>query len=65
MEQIGTWDRLLKNLATDDSGQDLIEYSLVAGLAGLDSAAAIGGLHILPVARSTKLQRAAKLQLTQ
>ena len=36
--------RLLKNLATEDSGQDLIEYALVAALVGLGSVAAIGGL---------------------
>lgn len=28
---------LLKNLMTDDSGQDLIEYALVAALVGLGS----------------------------
>ncbi len=36
--------QLLKNLATEDSGQDLIEYALVAALVGLGSVAAIGGL---------------------
>jgi pilus assembly protein Flp/PilA len=37
----------LKNLLKDDSGQDLIEYALVAGLIGLGSVAAmtsVGGI---------------------
>jgi pilus assembly protein Flp/PilA len=33
-----------KNLLKDDSGQDLIEYALVAGLIGLGSIAAMGTL---------------------
>jgi pilus assembly protein Flp/PilA len=33
--------QLLKNLATDDSGQDLIEYALVAALVGLGAVASI------------------------
>jgi len=33
--------QLLKNLATDDSGQDLIEYALVAALVGLGAIASI------------------------
>jgi pilus assembly protein Flp/PilA len=37
-------EQLLKNLMTEDSGQDLIEYALVAALVGLGSVAAIGGL---------------------
>jgi pilus assembly protein Flp/PilA len=37
-------EQLLKNLITEDSGQDLIEYALVAALVGLGSVAAIGGL---------------------
>ncbi len=36
--------RLLKKLAKEDSGQDLIEYALVAALIGLGSVAAISGL---------------------
>ncbi len=36
--------RLLKKLAKEDSGQDLIEYALVAALVGLGSVAAISGL---------------------
>jgi pilus assembly protein Flp/PilA len=36
--------RLLKKLVKEDSGQDLIEYALVAALVGLGSVAAIGGL---------------------
>jgi pilus assembly protein Flp/PilA len=35
---------LLKKLAKEDSGQDLIEYALVAALVGLGSVAAISGL---------------------
>ena len=33
-----------KNLVVEDSGQDLIEYALVAALVGLGSVAAISGL---------------------
>ena len=36
--------QLLKNLATEDSGQDLIEYALVAALVGLGSVASMQGL---------------------
>ena len=36
--------QLLKNLMTEESGQDLIEYALVAALVGLGSVAAMGGL---------------------
>jgi pilus assembly protein Flp/PilA len=34
----------LRNLLRDDSGQDLIEYALVAGLIGLGSVLALGTL---------------------
>jgi len=37
-------NRLLKRLATEDSGQDLIEYALVAALVGLGAVAAMRGL---------------------
>jgi pilus assembly protein Flp/PilA len=33
--------QLLKNLSTEDSGQDLIEYALVAALVGLGAVASI------------------------
>lgn len=36
--------QLFKKLVTEDSGQDLIEYALVAALVGLGSVAAIGGM---------------------
>jgi pilus assembly protein Flp/PilA len=36
--------QLLKNLMTEDSGQDLIEYALVAALVGLG---AVASLNIL------------------
>ena len=36
--------QLLKNLMTEESGQDLIEYALVAALVGLGSVAAMTGL---------------------
>lgn len=36
--------QLLKNLMTEESGQDLIEYALVAALVGLGSVAAMGTL---------------------
>jgi pilus assembly protein Flp/PilA len=36
--------QLFKKLAKEDSGQDLIEYALVAALVGLGSVAAISGL---------------------
>jgi pilus assembly protein Flp/PilA len=34
----------IANLVNDDSGQDLIEYALVAGLVGLGAVAAMKGL---------------------
>ena len=34
----------LRKLATEDSGQDLIEYALVAALVGLGAVAAMKGL---------------------
>ena len=36
--------QLLSNLIADESGQDLIEYALVAALVGLGSVAAMGSL---------------------
>jgi len=36
--------QLLKKLATEDSGQDLIEYALVAALVGLGAVVAMKGL---------------------
>lgn len=36
--------QLLKNLITEESGQDLIEYALVAALVGLGSVAAMSSL---------------------
>jgi pilus assembly protein Flp/PilA len=36
--------QLLKNLMTDESGQDLIEYALVAALVGLGAVAAMRSL---------------------
>jgi pilus assembly protein Flp/PilA len=36
--------QLLTNLMTEDSGQDLIEYALVAALVGLGAVAAMRGL---------------------
>jgi pilus assembly protein Flp/PilA len=36
--------QILKNLMTEESGQDLIEYALVAALVGLGSVAAMSGL---------------------
>ncbi|HUD22567.1 MAG TPA: hypothetical protein VMQ60_06960 [Acidobacteriaceae bacterium] len=36
--------QIFKNLLIKDSGQDLIEYALVAALVGLGSVAAISGL---------------------
>lgn len=36
--------QFLKNLMTEESGQDLIEYALVAALVGLGSVAAMGSL---------------------
>jgi pilus assembly protein Flp/PilA len=36
--------QLLKNLMTEESGQDLIEYALVAALVGLGAVAAMKGL---------------------
>jgi pilus assembly protein Flp/PilA len=42
---------LLLNLLQDESGQDLIEYALVAGLVGLAAVSAMSGL-------STKISQA-------
>jgi pilus assembly protein Flp/PilA len=36
--------QLLTNLMTEESGQDLIEYALVAALVGLGSVASMQGL---------------------
>ena len=36
--------QLLSNLIKEDSGQDLIEYALVAALIGLGSVASVGSL---------------------
>lgn len=36
--------RLLNGLVKEDSGQDLIEYALVAALVGLGAVAAMNGL---------------------
>jgi pilus assembly protein Flp/PilA len=36
--------QLMKNLLAEDSGQDLIEYALVAALVGLGAVAAMKGL---------------------
>jgi pilus assembly protein Flp/PilA len=41
---LNNYKRLLKKLVVEDSGQDLIEYALVAALVGLGSVAAISGL---------------------
>jgi pilus assembly protein Flp/PilA len=41
---LNNYKQLLKNLMVEDSGQDLIEYALVAALVGLGSVAAISGL---------------------
>ena len=38
------YKQLLKNVVVEDSGQDLIEYALVAALVGVGSVAAISGL---------------------
>jgi pilus assembly protein Flp/PilA len=37
-------EQLFKKLIAEDSGQDLIEYALVAALVGLGSVAALSGL---------------------
>lgn len=36
--------QILKNLMTEESGQDLIEYALVAAMVGLGSVAAMSSL---------------------
>jgi pilus assembly protein Flp/PilA len=36
--------KILKQLVADESGQDLIEYALVAALVGLGSVASMNGL---------------------
>jgi len=37
-------NQLLKSLVVEESGQDLIEYALVAALVGLGAVAAMNGL---------------------
>jgi pilus assembly protein Flp/PilA len=37
--------QILKNIMTDESGQDLIEYALVAALVGLGAVASITALR--------------------
>jgi pilus assembly protein Flp/PilA len=39
-----TFKQILSNLVKDESGQDLIEYALVAGMIGLGTTAAMSGL---------------------
>jgi pilus assembly protein Flp/PilA len=41
---MNTVKQILTNLMKDDSGQDLIEYALVAALVGLGAVASISGL---------------------
>jgi pilus assembly protein Flp/PilA len=38
------WRRLLAKLLKDESGQDLIEYALIAAVIGLSAAATMRGL---------------------
>jgi pilus assembly protein Flp/PilA len=37
-------DRKLRNLISDESGQDLVEYALVAAIVGLSAVAAMSSL---------------------
>jgi len=43
-EQMKNMKQLLKSLVVEESGQDLIEYALVAALVGLGAVAAMKGL---------------------
>jgi pilus assembly protein Flp/PilA len=43
-EKMKNIKQLVKNLMTEDSGQDLIEYALVAALVGLGAVASITAL---------------------
>jgi pilus assembly protein Flp/PilA len=43
-KQMKNMKQLLNNLVNDESGQDLIEYALVAALVGLGAVAAMKGL---------------------
>jgi pilus assembly protein Flp/PilA len=43
-QQMKNIKQLLSNLVKEDSGQDLIEYALVAALVGLGAVAAMRGL---------------------
>jgi pilus assembly protein Flp/PilA len=43
-KQMKNMKQLLSNLVNDESGQDLIEYALVAALVGLGAVAAMKGL---------------------
>ena len=44
MEKLQPMKQLVKTLIRDDSGQDLIEYALVAALVALGAAGAMRGL---------------------
>ncbi len=46
---------LLKNLANDESGQDLIEYALVAALIGLGAVASLQSLRTVIASAFTSI----------
>ena len=48
----------LINLLRDDSGQDLIEYALIAGVIGLGAVAALTPLNTAIAGLFTKIQTA-------
>ncbi len=41
---MNTFTNVMRNLYNDESGQDLIEYALVAGVVGLGCVSAMSGL---------------------
>ncbi len=50
--------RIWKELVQDDSGQDLIEYALIAGLIGVVAVASLQGIATAITTLLTKIQTA-------
>ena len=48
--------QVLRNLLRDESGQDLIEYALVAAIIGLAAVAAMGTLATGEVGKTPKMK---------
>lgn len=57
LRSLGRWKLIAHTFYSDESGQDLIEYALVAGLVGLGCIAAMQGLTNSIAAVMSKLGR--------